>query len=111
MLSTPTTGEAPPASRQRSVNWPMISSPSTADREDCPGSAVPGAEGELPVGKVRILEPLVRAGVDGELGAGADSADFGGHKDLVGGRGRQVHFADVRLVRPEDDGLECAHDV
>ena len=74
------------------------------------GRAVAGAEGELPVGQVRILEPLVRPGVDGQFGAGAHGADRGFHEDLIGGRGEKIDFANSHLERLLNDGLACAHD-
>ena len=81
-----------------------------ADRDDGAGGAVAGPEGELPVRQVGVLEPLMRAGVDGQFGAGTDGADLGLHQDLVGGRRRQLDLADLDAIRLDDDGLQCAHD-
>ena len=80
-----------------------------ADRDDDARGAVAGAEGELPVGQGGVLEPLVRAGVDGQLGAGADGADLGGDEDLVGGGRGQIDLADPDAERLEDDDLTRFH--
>ena len=51
----------------------------------------------------------MRAGVDGELGAGADAADLGGDEDLILGRVGQIDLAHVDGERFGDDGLACFH--
>src|SRR5262245_61171055 len=81
----------------------------SADGDDGSRRAVSGREGEFPVGQVGVLEPLVRAGVDGQLGAGADGADLGCAKDLVVLRRRKSDLADLDLEGLTDDDLACAH--
>src|SRR5262249_25652004 len=51
----------------------------------------------------------MRSRPDGQLGAGADGADFRGDEDLIGVRRWQLDLADFGLVRLEDDDLACAH--
>src|SRR5688572_16117740 len=79
------------------------------DRDHPTGRAVPGPEGELPVGHLRVFEPLVRAGVDGQLGAGADGTRLAFDQDLVWSRIRQTGVPDLDLERLDDDGLACSH--
>ncbi len=55
------------------------------DRHDLPCGAIAGSERKLRIGQVGVLEPLVGAGVDGKLGAGADGADVRVDEHLVRG--------------------------
>ena len=80
-----------------------------ADRQDCPRGAVAGAEGEFPVGQVRILKPLMRAGVDCQLGAGADAAIFGGDQNLIFSRVGEIDLAHVDGECFGDNGLTGFH--
>ena len=52
----------------------------------------------------------MRAGVDGQLGAGADGADLGFDENLIRGGGRQLDLADRGAERFGDDGLTYVHD-
>ena len=81
-----------------------------ADGDDGARRAVAGAKRKLPVGQIGIFQPLMRAGPDGQLGAGADGADLGGDEDLIGGRRRQLDLADGRLMGFGDDNLACVHE-
>ncbi len=80
-----------------------------ADGRHDAGGAVAGLEGEFPVRQVRVLEPLMRAGVDGQLRAGADDAGLGADEDLVGRGVGQFDFTDGDGVRGGEDGLACVH--
>src|SRR5262249_15257662 len=71
--------------------------------------AVSGPEGKLPVRHLRVFQPLVAAGVNGQLGPGADRAGLALDEDLVRPRVRQVGVADLDLVRLNDGGLTCFH--
>ena len=51
----------------------------------------------------------MRAGPDGQLGAGADGAGLGLHQDLIGGRRWQLHLADLDTIRFTDDSLQRTH--
>ena len=68
-----------------------------ADLRDAAGRGVAGTKRELPVGQVRVLEPLVRAGVNGEFRARADGRVFRGEEDLVRGGIGKFDLADVVL--------------
>ena len=80
-----------------------------AHGDDGSSGAIAGTERELPVGQVRIEQPLMRAGVDRQLGAGTDRADLGRNEYLILGRIEEVHFANVGGECFRDDGLSCFH--
>src|SRR5262245_56433366 len=80
-----------------------------SDGEDRAGRAVAGPKRELPVRQVRVLQPLMRTGVDGQFRTRTNRADFGRDKELIGCRRGQLHFADLNLVRLGDDDLTRAH--
>ena len=80
-----------------------------ADGKHRPGSAVAGAERELPVGQVGVLQPLMRAGVDRQLGPRTDGADLGFHQNLIGRRLRQFDLANFDLERLHNNGLAYFH--
>src|SRR4051812_35809455 len=80
-----------------------------SDLDDRAGGAVARPEGELPVGHVRVLEPLVAAGIDGQLGAGADRTRLGGDDELALARRGQLDLADLDLVRLDNGTLTNFH--
>jgi hypothetical protein len=78
-----------------------------ADLQHRAGRRVAGAERELPVRQVRVFQPLVRAGVDGEFRPGADGGVVRREQNLIRRGVGQLHFADFDFVRFDDDGLAC----
>ena len=75
-----------------------------------PRGAVARAKGEFPVGQFRAEQPLVGAGVDRQLGAGADGTGRRPDQDLVRAGVGQIDLTDAHLVGFDDDRLTSFHD-
>jgi hypothetical protein len=70
------------------------------------GGGIPGPEREFPIRHQRIFQPLVRAGVNGELGTSTNCGAFRSQKNLVGSRIGKSDLADFDLERIDHGCLQ-----
>src|SRR5262249_4688104 len=78
-------------------------------RDDGPRRGIAGSKWKLPVRQLGVLEPLVCASPNGQLGAGADRTPSRGHQDLIRRRRWYFNLSNLDFEWFDDSGLPCIH--